>query len=122
MSQQYYDNSGQYNGNDYAELSGYYNANRVPENSLLTFNIYPQDAKYFDLNRKTNRHVKNFKPMTYDILTGRGQYTPYSSYREGYRNVSPQVEVAGGAVINNKYATAERDDSELLFLAYANPR
>jgi hypothetical protein len=122
MSQQYYDNSGTYNSNDYADLSGYYNANRVPENSLLTFNIYPQDAKYFDLNRKINRKIPNVKPMSYDLLEGRGQYSPYASGLEGYRNISPQIMIAGQSVMNNKYAQAEKDDSELLFMAYSNPR
>src|SRR5271169_1848842 len=114
MSQQYSDSAGSYNGNDYADLSGYYQANPVPSNSLLTFNIYPKDAKYFDLNRKVNQRVPNVKPMTYDVLEGRGNYTPYSSYREGFRQVSPQIEVAGGSVINNKYQTAQAQDSELL--------
>lgn len=123
MSQQYNsDMPNDYNGSDYAELSGYYRANPVPANSLLTFNIYPKDARYFDLNRKVNRKVPNVVPMSYNVLEGRGPYTQYASGREGFRQITPQIDVAGGAVINNKYATAEKDDSELMFMAYANPR
>lgn len=122
MAQQYSDTASSYEGNDYAELSGYYQANPVPANSLLTFNIYPQDAKYFDLNRKINRRVPNVKPMSYDVLEGRGSYTPFASYREGFRQVTPQIMTAGSAVINNKFLTAEKDDSELLYMNYDNPR
>ena len=122
MSQQYSDTSSSYNGNDYADLSGYYQANPVPSNSLLTFNIYPKDAKYFDLARKVNERVPNVKPRTYDILEGRGNYTPYASYREGYKTVNPNIYTAGGSVVNNKYADAEEQDSELIYMAYDNPR
>lgn len=123
MAQQYNsDMSGDYDGSDYAELSGYYKANPVPANSLLTFNIYPSDARYFDLNRKVNRKVPNVVPMSYNVLEGRGPYTQYASGREGFRNVSPQIMTAGSAVMNNKYYTAEKDDSELLFMSYNNPQ
>src|SRR5277367_6957984 len=132
MAQQYQDNGMGSPSDDYAELSGYYQANKVPSNSLLTFNIYPEDAKYFDLNRKTNMKVPNFKPRSYNTLEGPGQYTPYaenfksgmmngkmsmnsgnmmSGRKEGFRVISPQVYTAGGSVINNKYEVGSKDDS-----------
>jgi hypothetical protein len=140
MAQQYMDNGMSSGSDDYAELSGYYQANPVPANSLLTFNIYPDDAKYFDLNRKTNRKVPDVRPRSYEVLEGRGPYTPYAEgfkqnvrsmsrpmssgcgmkSREGFTVVSPQLMTAGGSVINNKYEVASKEDSELIYMAYSN--
>lgn len=139
MSQQYLEGGNSSPSDDYAELTGYYQANPVPANSLLTFNIYPDDAKYFDLNRKTNQKVPNWKPRSYETLEGRMPYTPYAenfkqgmmngkmknswaSKREGFKVISPQILVSGGSVINNKYEVASKDDSELIYMAYDNPR
>jgi hypothetical protein len=142
MAQQYSDTTGLSSpSDDYAELSGYYQANPVPANSLLTFNIYPDDTKYFDLNRKTNRKVPDVKPRSYEVLEGRGPYTPYSEgfkqnmmngrlmsnnggcssrSREGFTVVSPQLSTAGGSVMNNKWDVASKQDSELIYMAYNN--
>ena len=84
---QYSDSGLSPGSDDYAELSGYYQANKVPSNSLLTFNIYPEDAKYFDLNRKTNMKVPNVRPRSYNTLEGSGQYAPYAeNFKSGMMN------------------------------------